>query len=105
MLARLGVIFTHLKFLGHGARVLLRHIEVPRSCRALQLDLDRRRFGHFGSRLGWNGLERGNILCRVGVSSLVSRPERCKWRLLLLLSGCRRCEANRLGVVFLIRYQ
>lgn len=49
MLALDGVIFLDDHFIGHGARVFLGHIKVPRACRRVQTDLDRRRFGHRNS--------------------------------------------------------
>ena len=46
MLALDGVVLLDRHLFGHGAGVLLGHIEVPGASRRVQTDLDRRRFGH-----------------------------------------------------------
>jgi hypothetical protein len=46
MLAHDGVIFLDVHFLGHGARVFLRHIEIARVGSRQQLDLDCYGLGH-----------------------------------------------------------
>jgi hypothetical protein len=50
MLLRDRVVFGLDHFLGHGAAVLLRNIEVAGICRRLQLDLDGGGFGHGSTR-------------------------------------------------------
>ena len=47
VLARDGVVLPHAHLLGHGARVLLGHIEEARARSRVQADLNRGRLGHF----------------------------------------------------------
>jgi len=49
VLAHDGIIFTHDHFLGHGARVFLGHIEMARSRRGVQTNLDCGWLGHCSS--------------------------------------------------------
>lgn len=70
MLADLRIVLPNFHLFGHSPWVFLGRVEVPGASRALEFDLNGRRFGHDFSRETTVMNKRGNILCE----GLLSRP-------------------------------